>query len=107
MRTVPTCCEECRSSAPFRALSSDITYILTQEGFAYTYTIRDLRSGIFPVEQTASGMHKEPVPDTIRSAVKSRRIERGTIFHSDRGSRYTGEAVRECLRRLGFRQSFS
>lgn len=92
---------------PFQALSSDITYIPTQEGFAYTCTIRDLRSGIVLAEQTASGMQKELVLDTIRSAVKNWKLEKGAIFHSDRGSQYTSKAVRECLRKLGFRQSFS
>ena len=92
---------------PFQALSSDITYIPTQEGFAYTCTIRDLRSGIVLAEKTASGMKKELVLDTIRSAVKSWKLERGTIFHSDRGSQYTSQSVRDCLRELGFRQSFS
>ena len=92
---------------PFQTLSSDITYIPTQEGFAYTCTIRDLRSGIVLAEQTASRMKKELVLDTLRSAVKSWKLEKGTIFHSDRGSQYTSEAVREYLRELGFRQSFS
>ena len=92
---------------PFQALSSDITYIPTQEGFAYTCTIRDLRSGVVLAEQTASRMKKELVLDTIRSAAKTWKLDKGVIFHSDRGSQYTSEAVRECLRKLGLRQSFS
>ena len=92
---------------PFQALSSDITYIPTQEGFAYTCTIRDLRSGVVLAEQTAPRMKKELVLDTIRSATRRWKLDKGTIFHSDRGSQYTSEAVRECLRKLGLRQSFS
>ena len=92
---------------PLRALSSDITYIPTQEGFAYTCTIRDLRSGVVLAEQTAPRMKKELVLDTIRSATRRWKLDKGTIFHSDRGSQYTSEAVRECLRKLGLRQSFS
>ena len=92
---------------PLRALSSDITYIPTQEGFAYTCTIRDLRSGVVLAEKTASRMKKELVLDTIHSAARSWKLDKGAIFHSDRGSQYASEAVRECLRKLGFRQSFS
>ena len=92
---------------PFQALSSDITYMPTQEGFAYTCTIRDVRSGVVLAEQTASRMKKELVLDTIRSAARNWKLDKGAIFHSDRGSQYTSEAVRDCLRDLGLRQSFS
>jgi putative transposase len=92
---------------PFQALSSDITYIPTKEGYVYTCTIRDLRSGVILADQTAHRMKKELVLDTIRSAVKSWKLEKGAIFHSDRGSQYTSAAVRELLRKLGLRQSFS
>ena len=92
---------------PFQALSSDITYMPTQEGFAYTCTIRDVRSGVVLAEQTAPRMKKELVLDTIHSAARNWKLDKGAIFHSDRGSQYTSEAVRECLRSLGLRQSFS
>ena len=103
----PNLLRDVPGNRPFQALSSDITYIPTQEGFAYTCTIRDLRSGVVLAEQTASRMKKELVLDTLRSAVKGWKLEKGTIFHSDRGSQYTSEAVRERLRAYGFRQSFS
>ncbi len=92
---------------PFQALSSDITYIPTAEGFEYCCTIRDIRSGLVLAEHMASRMTKELVMEAIRSAARSWRLPRGTIFHSDRGSQYTSAAVREQLRRLGLRQSFS
>jgi putative transposase len=92
---------------PFEVLSSDITYLPTEEGFVYTCTVRDICSGIVLSAQTASHMKKELVMDTIRSAAKSWKIAKGTVFHSDRGSQYTSAAVRDLLRKLGFRQSFS
>ena len=92
---------------PFQALSSDITYIPTAEGFEYCCTIRDIRSGVILAKRMASRMTKKLVMETIRSASRSWRLSRGTVFHSDLGSQYTSTAVREQLRSLGLRQSFS
>ena len=94
-------------NTPFQALSRDITYIPTAEGFEYTCTIRDILSGIVLAERTAPRMRKELVTETIRSASKSWHLHKGTVFHSDRGSQYTSTAVREQLQKLGPRQSFS
>lgn len=55
---------------PFQALSSDISYIPTNEGFEYTCTIRDILSGLVLSEHTAARMTKELVMETIRSASK-------------------------------------
>jgi putative transposase len=92
---------------PFEVLSSDITYLPTKEGYAYTCTVRDVCSRIVLSAQTASHMKKELVIDTIRSAATNWKLAKGTIFHSDRGSQYTSVAVRDLLKKLGFRQSFS
>lgn len=51
---------------PFQALSSDISYIPTAEGFEYTCTIRDILSGVVLSEHTAARMTKELVMETIR-----------------------------------------
>ena len=92
---------------PFEVLSSDITYLPTKKGYAYTCTVRDVCSRIVLSAQTASHMKKELVIDTIRSAATNWKLAKGTIFHSDRGSQYTSVAVRDLLKKLGFRQSFS
>lgn len=92
---------------PFQALSSDISYIPTNEGFEYTCTIRDILSGLVLSEHTAARMTKELVMETIRSASKQWSLPKGIIFHSDRGSQYTSAKVMEQLRKLGLKQSFS
>ncbi len=91
----------------FQVLSSDITYIPTAEGFEYYCTIRDIRSGVILAKRMASRMTKELVMEAIRSASGSWRLFRGTIFHPDLGSQYTSAAVREQVRSLGLRLSFS
>jgi len=92
---------------PFEALSSDISYIPTDEGFDYLCQIRDVCSGVILASQQNARMTKELVIATIRAAYKRWHLPKGTIFHSDRGSQYTAKDVMDLLASLGFRQSFS
>jgi putative transposase len=92
---------------PFEALSSDISYIQTDEGFDYLCQIRDICSGVILASQQHSRMSKELVLATIRAAHIRWHFPKGTIFHSDRGSQYTSKDVMNLFTVLGFRQSFS
>lgn len=92
---------------PFEALSSDISYIPTDEGFDYLCQIRDVCSGVILASQQHARMTKELVIATIRAAYKRWHLPKGTIFHSDRGSQYTSKDVVDLLSSLGLRQSFS
>ena len=92
---------------PFEALSSDISYIQTDEGFDYLCQIKDICSGVILASQQHSRMNKELVIATIKAAHKRWHLPKGTIFHSDRGSQYTSKDVMNLLAMLGFRQSFS
>jgi len=92
---------------PFEALSSDISYIPTDQGFDYLCQIKDIKTGIILAACQQERMTKELVLDTIRAAHKRWKLKQGTIFHSDRGSQYTSGEVRRLLSQLGIRQSFS
>jgi putative transposase len=92
---------------PFEALSSDISYIQTDEGFDYLCQIRDIDSGVILASQQHSRMNKELVIATIKAAHKRWHLSKGTIFHSDRGSQYTSKDAMKLLALLGFQQSFS
>jgi len=92
---------------PFQALSSDISYIPTAEGFEYLCTVRDIVSGVVLAHKMSERMTQTLVLDTIRILQKRWHLPPGTIFHSDRGSQYTAMEVSRYLTRLGFRQSFS
>ncbi|MHC1770182.1 MAG: DDE-type integrase/transposase/recombinase [Flexilinea sp.] len=88
---------------PLQALSGDISYIPTNEGFEYTCTIRDIMSGVVLSSKTTGNMKKELVPDTINSLQKSWHLPKEIIFHSDRGSQYTSSEVMKLLSKPGFR----
>ena len=92
---------------PFQVLSSDISYIRTDEGFGYTCQIRDVVSNVVVAETMADNMRSELVENTIKQAMKRWNFPEDTIFHSDRGSQYTSEAVMNLLKKYGLKQSFS
>jgi putative transposase len=93
--------------APFRVLSSDISYIRTGEGFDYLCQIKDVVSGVILGWNISERMKSDLVVDTVNKAVRNWSIPEGCIFHSDRGSQYTSAAVKELLSKKGMRQSFS
>ena len=92
---------------PFEALSSDISYIPTGEGFDYLCIVKDIATGIVLATCQRERMTRELVLDTIRAAHKRWRLPQGCVFHSDRGSQYTSKEVMELLIKLDVRQSFS
>lgn len=93
--------------SPFQVLSSDISYIRTGEGVEYLCQIKDVKSGIILAQSMENHMRAELVVKTICKATKRWDIPIGSIFHSDRGSQYTSESVRNLLIKEGIRQSFS
>jgi len=92
---------------PFQVLSSDISYIRTGEGFDYLCQIFDVTSGIVLAESMDKHMKAELVSKTIRKAQRRWILPEDCIFHSDRGSQYTSEEVKNLLASSGIRQSFS
>jgi putative transposase len=92
---------------PRMGISSDITYLKTDQGFMYHCVIRDLVTKDVLGDYMADRMTKELVINAILSVTSRHKLEPGCIFHSDRGSQYTSNAVKELLKQLGIRQSFS
>lgn len=92
---------------PFRVITSDISYVRTDEGFGYLCKIKDVASGIVLAHTMADNMKTELVTKTIIKAKKRWNITEGCIHHSDLGAQYTAKATQDLLRKLGFQQSFS
>jgi len=92
---------------PRMGVASDITYIKTDEGFAYHCAIRDIVTKEVLGDYAADCMSKELVVNAILSMTARHKLGEGCIFHSDRGSQYTSKTVMTLLAQLGFRQSFS
>ncbi len=101
--TYPNLVRGLEITEPFQVVTSDITYIKTGEGFEYLCKIKDVVSGVVLSES----MMAQLVVQTIENVTKRWHLPEGVVFHSDRGSQYTSTAVKELLRKKGFRQSFS
>ena len=85
---------------PFQVLSSDISYIRTQEGFAYLCQVKDVASGMILASGMSERMKAELVLETIRQAVRSWHLSRGCIFHS-------GRKIRQSFSRVGMPGDYS
>ena len=77
----------------------DITYIHTMTGWAYLATVIDGFSRRMVGWAVGNHMREELVIDALEMAIANRRPGQGqVVFHSDRGSQYTGRKFRDlCL----------
>lgn len=87
--------------------TSDITYIWTNEGWMYLAVVLD----VYNREIIGWSLNQRCTADLILNAfsmaIRNRKPEAGTIFHSDRGSQYTSARFRNTLAYYGFIQSMS
>ena len=81
-----------------RVWVSDITYIQTKEGFLYLTTIIDLYDRKIIGWSLSNGMStQETSLAAWKMAVRNRSIEKGLIFHSDRGVQYANKVFANTL----------
>jgi len=89
-------------------LVSDITYIRTKEGWLYLAVVMDLFSRAIIGHQTGSAMPAEIVTRSLEQGVSDWMLEtHKTTFHSDRGTQYTSQKLRDQLKSMGMIQSMS
>jgi transposase InsO family protein len=94
-------------TAPNLAWVSDITYISTEEGWLYLAVVLDLFNREVVGWAIKPRMTADIVTDALTMAWFRRKPDRGTIFHSDRGSQYASLAVRDKLAEYGMTASMS
>jgi transposase InsO family protein len=92
---------------PDRVLTSDITYVSTNEGWLYVATVMDLCTRKVVGLSMRSDMTAELVSDALNQAIARRQLTSGTILHSDRGVQYSSDAYRSIIAKHGFIQSMS
>lgn len=86
---------------------SDITMIKTSEGWLYLAAVMDAYSKRVVGYAMARHMRTDLVIQALRMATKQRRLNKGLIHHSDKGSQYTSHAYQRELTTWGMRPSFT
>ena len=64
--------------------TTDITYIITQEGRLYLSAIRDVHDGTVIAHKSSTVQSVKLVADTVKEAIKYAKTN--TILHSDQGA---------------------
>ncbi|MGK5501512.1 IS3 family transposase [Streptomyces sp. URMC 125] len=93
------------AKAPGEKLVGDITYIPTGEGWLFLATVIDCCTKEV-IGYAMDDHYQTPlISRAIRNAARNRRLSKGAIFHSDRGSNYMSAEYGDVLKGLGLRRS--
>jgi putative transposase len=95
------------SKYPNQIWTSDITYIWTRQGWAYLAVVLDLYSRMIVGWELSSRLTASLVTSSVQRALAWREPSKGLILHSDRGSQYASDALREIAKEQGIRLSMS
>jgi transposase InsO family protein len=71
---------------------TDVTYILTHEGWAYLSTIKDLYDNFIVAHQFGRENSVALVQQNLRKAKQKEKVTDGLVLHSDQGQQYTSQA---------------
>jgi putative transposase len=93
--------------APNRAWTTDISYVLTDEGWLYLAAIVDLGTRRIVGWAMRERMSAKLVCDALQMAYWRRRPAPGLLMHSDRGSQYASDDYRKLLKQFHMTQSMS
>jgi transposase InsO family protein len=80
------------ATRPNQKWVTDITFVPTQQGWAYLSTIKDLFDGFIVAHQVAAENFIELVKRTLQQARRKEKVTAGLILHSDQGHQYTSHA---------------
>ena len=76
---------------------TDVTYILTQQGWGYLSTIKDLFDGFIIARVFARHNSLGLVTQTVHQAKQREKVTEGLILHSDQGYQYTSQMYHDVL----------
>ncbi|MFI6700035.1 IS3 family transposase [Streptomyces sp. NPDC050509] len=93
------------AAAPGEKPVGDITYIATGEGWLYLATVIDCSTKEVIGYAMDDHCQTPLISRAIRNAARNRKLTKGAIFHSDRGSNYMSAEFGKVLDRLGLRKS--
>ncbi len=80
------------ATRPNQKWVTDVTYILTREGWAYLSTIKDLFDNFIIAHEFSRENSVALVQHNVRKAKQKEKVTDGLILHSDQGQQYTSHA---------------
>ena len=83
--------------------AGDITYLRTHEGWMYLAIVMDLYSRRIVGWHIDKRMTSDLIGRALMMAINLRQPRAGLVFHSDRGSQYTGKLYQSLLASFGIR----
>jgi transposase InsO family protein len=83
---------EFTASRPNQKWVTDITYVSTQQGWAYLSTIQDLFDGFIVAHELGTENSLNLVLNTLKQAKQKEQSLEGLLLHSDQGYQYTSPA---------------
>jgi transposase InsO family protein len=93
---------------PRAVIVGDITYLPLRSGkWSYMASWQDKFTKLVVGWAVSERMTDELVTSALEKAIRNRSVERGTIIHTDQGSRYVSKNFRALLEETGCRQSMS
>ena len=92
---------------PNEAWVTDITYVMTDEGWLYLAGVKDVFTCELVGYAMGSRMTQDLTAQALWRAVRSKRPAPGLIHHSDRGTQYCADDYRKLVEQLGMQASMS
>ena len=80
------------ATKPNQKWVTDISYVMTQRGWAYLSTIKDLFDGFIVAHLLGKSPSVSLVTDTVKLAMQKEKVTDEVLIHSDQGFQYTSEA---------------
>jgi putative transposase len=80
------------ATRPNQKWVTDITYILTSQGWAFLSTIKDLFDGFIVAHEFGKENSQALVNKTLQKAAQKEKVTAELILHSDQGHQYTSQA---------------
>ncbi len=90
---------------PNQLWTSDITYLRVKNGWVYLCVVLDIFSRKVVGWSLESRMTQRLVLRALTMAIKRRRLCKGVVFHTDRGSQYKANSVVKLCEKAGINRS--
>jgi transposase InsO family protein len=95
------------ATRPNQKWVTDITFVSTQQGWAYLSTIKDLFDGFIVAHRFERENSIALVTRTLQQARQKEKVTAGLILHSDQGAQYTSQAYAVLIQEYNITASMS